>query len=395
MLRFVPDSWLDGLLRPLLLADPVAGLYAEIHAPDWRFAILVLLLLIAGFAHRRRTLLNGPQWRALIGLTGCFYLWTLVSGNGRYFFWGLLLVGPLVIVAARRLPVSQPLRNLVILGTLALQGWVVTMTYELNVWALRPWAQGPGLALSRHPLADQPAVFITVGAISHSILVPQMHQQSRWSNIGGQQELVPGMREYDRFQAMLASPLPKYGVIRAAKLVMTLDRQPTEEAWAVIRRAFVRYGLVPTSRPCIFLRTGLGGLPFELRSLNEQERGFWFCEIERTSSPIPRISIDEAQAPELDDVFVRIEQRCPHYFPAGNAVTRASDEGFARLYSRSDTAVAINHAGTVYFKNMRALNPTTLGTADEVRAGRFKLDCDRLPGRYVPPWSRGWGVDLE
>lgn len=395
MLRFVPDSWLDGLLRPLLLADPVAGLYAEIHAPDWRFAALALLLLIAGLAHRSRTLLEGPQWRALVGLTVCFYVWTFVSGNGRYFFWGLLFVGPLVIVAARRLPASRTMRNLVILGTLALQGWAVSMTYEPNVWALRPWAQGPGLALSRHPLADEPAVFITVGAISHSILVPQMHPQSRWSNIGGQLELLPGTRAYDRLQVLLSGPLPKYGVIRAAKLVMTDDRQPTEAAWAIIRRAFLRYGLAPTSRPCIFLRTHLGGLPFELRSLYEQERGFWFCEIERTSPSTSAGGVDEAQAPELDDVFARVEERCPLFFPAGNAVTRATGDGYTRLYSRSDTVISINHAGAVYFKNMRALNPTSLGMVDDLRAGRFKLDCDRLPGRYLPPWARGWGVDLE
>ena len=43
----MPDTWLDGLARPLLLADSVAGLYAEIQAPDWRFAALVLLLVIA------------------------------------------------------------------------------------------------------------------------------------------------------------------------------------------------------------------------------------------------------------------------------------------------------------------------------------------------------------
>jgi hypothetical protein len=100
-------------------------------------------------------------------------------------------------------------------------------------------------------------------------------------------------------------------------------------------------------------------------------------------------------APELNDVFARIEEHCPRYFPAGNALTRASDDGVARQYSHSDTTLSINHAGAVYFKNMRALNPTQLGTTSDIRAGRFRLDCDRLPGRYVPPWARSWGVDLE
>jgi hypothetical protein len=136
------------LLRPWLLADPVAGLYVEIHAPDWRFVLLSTGASDrCAMAHRKRTLLDGPQWRAVIGLTVCFYLWTLVSGNGRYYLWGLLLVGPLVIVAVRRLPATLAMRNTVILAALALQGWAAWMTYEPNVWALRPWAQGPGLEL--------------------------------------------------------------------------------------------------------------------------------------------------------------------------------------------------------------------------------------------------------
>ena len=209
MLRFVPDNWLDGLARPLLLADSAAGLYAEIQAPDWRFAALVLLLAIAALMHRSRSMLTGPQWRMLLGVAACMYVWTFVSGNGRYFFWGLVIVGPLVVAVATRLRSTLAMRNTVILGVLALQCWVVWATFQSNIWALRPWSHGPGLALEDTPLKRQPAVFITLGTISYSILVPQMHPQSRWTNLAGQLDLVPGMREFDRYQELIASPLPK------------------------------------------------------------------------------------------------------------------------------------------------------------------------------------------
>jgi hypothetical protein len=382
MLRFIPDTWLGVLLRPLLLADPVAGLYVEIHAPDWRFALLTLALLIAALAHHKRTVLDGPQWRALIGLMVCFYLWTLVSGNGRYYFWGLLLVGPLVVVAVRRLPATLAMRNTAILAALALQGWAVWMTYEPNVWALRPWAQGPGLELSSHKLAERPAVFVTVGAISHSVLVPLMHPQSRWTNIAGQQDMRPGTREFGQLHALLADPLPKYGVIRAARLVMTDDRQPTEAAWAVIRRAFERQGLAPTAAPCIFLRVKLGGLPFELRTLQANERGFWFCELTPSGPPRDAGADQHPIAPELDDVFARLEKHCPRFFPAGNALTRAGDEGVVRQYSQSDTTVSINQAGAVSFKNMRALNPTSAGY-DQRHPGRAPPARLRSPARAL------------
>ena len=387
MLRFVPDSWLDGLARPLLLADPVAGLYAEIQAPDWRFAALVLLFALAALMHRSRSMLSGPQWRTLLGLAASFYVWTFTSGNGRYFFWGLLVVGPLVVVVATRLRATRAMRNTLILGVLALQGWLVWATFEPNTWALRPSSHGPGLAMEDTHLKRQPAVFITVGAISYSILVPQMHPQSRWTNLAGQQDLAQGMREFARYQELMASPLPKYAVVRATKLVMTDEGQPIEHAWAVIRRALRGYGLEPAKGACTFVRADIAALPYEVITKGTLDSGFWFCPVRRMTTMADG---DDTQVhtPELNDVFAQIERRCPRMFPAGNAASRPADDGTSRLYSQSDTNVVVNHAGWVYFKHMRALNPNVLGKVEDVRAGRFVLDCERLPGRYIPPWVR-------
>ena len=387
MLRFVPDTWLDGLARPLLLADSVAGLYAEIQAPDWRFAALVLLLAVAALMYRSRSMLTGAQWRTLLGVAASFYAWTFASGNGRYFFWGLLVVGPLVVVAATRLRSTLAMRNTVILGVLGLQCWVVWSTFEPNTWALRPWGRGPGLALEDTPLKRQPAVFITIGAISYSILVPQMHPQSRWTNLAGQQDLVPGMREFDRYQELMTSPLPKYAVVRATKLVMTDERQPIEHAWAVIRRALGGYGLESAKGACAFVRADIAGLPYDVITESALESGFWFCPVQRTTT-MAAVDNNPVYAPELDDVFAQIERRCPRLLPEGNATSRPADDGTSRLYSQSDTNVVVNFAGWVYFKHMRALNPTVLGKAEDIRAGRFALDCERLPGRYSPPWDR-------
>lgn len=395
MLRFVPDTWLDGLLRPLLLADPAAGLYSETHAPDWRFAALLLALGVAGLwrgravadaSGRASALLTPAQWRAVLGLLLGFYLWTAVSGNARYFMWGLMLVGPLAVLAVCRLPLSRFLKNAALLLVVSVQGFSVWVTYEPNVWALRPWHRGPGLDMEPHPIAERPAVFLTIGAISHSILVPFMHPNSRWSNVSGQQDLVPGMLQYERLQALLDAPLPKYGVVRATRLVLTDDNQPTEQAWAIIRRAFLRQGLAPTGKPCSFVRAGVGGLPFEITNAKPMESGFWFCEIERVS--VAPEAMTGRYAPQFDDVFAQIERRCPRFFPENDALTRPSDEGVVRLYSRSDTTVYVTHSQEVFFKNMRSLNPTRVGTVAEVREGRFALECTRLPGRYVPPWAR-------
>jgi len=391
VIRFVPDHWADGLLRPLLLVDPVAGLYIELQAPDGRFAALSLLLLLVlalGLAgRRRRDLLEPWQWLLLLGFAACFYAWTFVSGNGRYFIWGLLLVGPLVVMVARQLKATLALRNTVILGLLGLQLWLVSMTFEANSWSLRPWTRGPGIALANTPLKDQPAVFVTIGTITHSILVPQLHPASRWTNVGGQHEFVPGTLEHRRFSELMASPLPKYAVVRASRLAMTPDQQPVEHAWVVIRRALGRSGLALQAPECTFVPSDMGGSRINFVSGPARDSGFWFCPILVTGQATaePR---DAPTAPDLDDVFAKIEQRCPRIFPQGNAQTRPNDEGVGRSYNHSDVGVVVNSLGYVYFKHMRALNPTVLGHVDEVRAGRFEIDCERIPGRYLPPWAR-------
>jgi len=235
-------------------------------------------------------------------------------------------------------------------------------------------------------LAKEPAVFLTIGAISHSILVPQFHRESRWTNVGGQQEIIEGMPEHPRLAALLENGLPTYAVFRAASLVRDDSGQPTLQAQGIVLRVLGRYRLAPDGSACTFVRTALAGLEYKVASPQQVAAGFMFCRVRRVDD-LPA-GLEAAVAPELDDVFARVETRCPRQFPAGNALTRPTDDGLARLYSQSDTAVVVHQGGSVYLKHMRALNPTVIGTVAEVRQGRFDIDCERLPGRYRPPWKR-------
>lgn len=387
MLRFIPDTWAEGLLRPFLLADSAAGLYSEIHAPDLRFAAMALLLAAALLGRRQLSMLEPAQWRLLLAVVTCFYVWTFVSGNGRYFFWGLLVVGPLVVLSARHLRVTRAMRNTLLLGVLTLQGLAASMTFEANVWGLRPWVQGPGLALEPTPVADKPAVFLTIGGISYSIVVPVMHPQSRWVNISGQQNLVPGMPEHALLQAMLDGPLPVKLMVRATHLVLGPEGQPLPQAEKVMQRHLSYQGLELSGEPCELVRTRLAALPFDLRGQPAEVQGFMFCPVKR-SARAPEVPATKPEAPEMDDVFSQVEQRCPRFFPAGNAHTRAMDGALIRHYSQSDTSLYVDDSGEVYFKYFRALNPTTIATIEQVRQGRFSIDCTTLPGRYMPPWAR-------
>jgi hypothetical protein len=318
----------------------------------------------------------------------CFYVWTVFSGTGRYFLWGLLFVGPLVVMVAQRVRASRAMRNALLLGLLALQGWMLTMTFEPNVWGLLPWRQGPGVALEPTKLKDQPAAFLTIGSISFSVLVPHMHLQSRWANIAGQQEWVPGMAEHARIQALLATHLPKYVVVRATRLVMDGEQQPIPEARGIIARALASQQLIMAGQGCQFVRAGIAGLPYDVVTDKPVDNGFWFCPV--TRAPVASVRTDlMAMVPdEIEAVFDQVERRCPKFFPPNQAKTRPTEEGFQRFYLYSDIALNIHLSSGVYFKHFRSLNPTILGPVDDVRRGDFTLDCAHIPGRYLPPWSR-------
>ncbi len=389
-MRFVPDTWYDAALRPLLMADPVNGMYVEIAAPDMRFAALALVLAVLVLRRRSLALLPRHQALALLALGVCFYVWTAVSGNGRYFIWGLLLVGPVLVMGVRQLPGTLALRNTIILGVLALQGVAFWLNFIPNVWSLRPWREGPGFALQAAPLRETPATFLTVGSISYSALVPQMHPLSRWSNITGQVEIRPGLREYPALRELLLSPGPKYMVARANGLVMGPDGQPLPKVWQSIEGVLSRQQLALVSRQCEYLRSGDAEQAFRRDATQAVEEGFWFCPVRLTGALPSHAAVQVAVpvAPEFDGVFAKLEQRCPRLFKPGTAVSHYVEGAVKRRYSAADISVYVDNSGDVYFKHDRALNPTIIGKIESVRGGLFVLACEEVPGRYIPPWRR-------
>jgi hypothetical protein len=132
----------------------------------------------------------------------------------------------------------------------------------------------------------------------------------------------------------------------------------------------------------------LAALPISTSPADEKsQKGFLFCPVERRALP-GGLAVQPPVAPEMDGVFEQVERRCPRFFPAGNARTRVAESGsVVRHYSESDTSLYIE-SGQVLFKNFRAFDPTPLASVEQVRRGDFTVDCQRLPGRYLPPWKR-------
>jgi hypothetical protein len=385
MIRFVPDDWLEGLLRPLLMMDPVAGVYFESHAPDLRFFAILALLMAAVAARRTWPPLTVQQQLAGLGLFAGLYLWTFVVGNGRYFVWGLLLVGPLSVAAAWLLPAAR-WRWLALLVLMGLQGLALRESVTADTWGLARW-QGREAAIEPSPVRQTPAVFLTISTISYSILVPRFHPESRWANIAGQHMITPDRPEYRHLQDLLASPLPMHVLAPTAPKLAAGETQPGAELRQLMAASLAPHALALTTAPCQLVRSRLNPGPPGPDAETVPQRGFWVCPVERAPG-IHAQAVQNDMAQRQADVFSQVEQRCPRFFPPGTGRYANVDTVATRAYGGADTRLYVEESGRVLYKHARALNPTVIGSVDEVRAGRFTLDCHKIDGRYQYPWNR-------
>lgn len=385
MLRFLPDSWLAWLLRPFLMADPSVGLYYEEAAPDWRFCALLAVLLISALAGWRLRAAGTEHRRLLLALFVTFYIWTAVSGNGRYFIVGLLAAGPLLVAAWQWLPGSRFLRWTLLTVFCFAQAFTVHSMIRPGGWYRVAWERGAAVPVDDNPIRHRPALFVTLTGISWSMLVPSFHPDSRWINIGGQIDITPVRPEYPKAQAMLRTTLPMYMLGPASQAEDgEPDPQPGEAMRDAISQALLEHGLALTGAPCEALRTRL--LPQGVASQKVQPPGaFWICPI-RHADP-QAVAAKASMGDPLADVFSRVEQHCPRFFPPGQAVSKRYNGHWMRYYLNSDTRLFVEDTGIVTYKYFRAIAPMTIGTIEEVRQGRLRLDCAHISGRYVPPWA--------
>lgn len=387
VLRFLPDGVLEGLLRPFLMIDPAGYVYVELMAPDWRLALVLVMLASGAVTGRIRGRLNQEQGKLFIGFLVCLYVWTFSIGNGRYFVAWLLITGPLLVLAARWLPGSTGFRWLALGLAFAVQGFALSTAYVGDNWGLARWVRGPGIDIEPSPLQNRPAVFLTISTLTYSIIVPRFDAQSRWANIAGQAEIRPGSKEYPRLMAMLNSDLPKYLVLPVPAQYGDAT-QPNAAAEDLMAQALVPYGLARTVANCEVTRSKLTPGSAPQQGQKSEFGGFWFCPVARLAQSTDRAYAPPVQGnPAVADIFARVEQRCSRFFPPGGGEERYSQGIAERHYSGTDTRLYIDSDGRVSYRYFRAMNPTAIGTVDEVRQGKFSIACDKLPGRYRAPWS--------
>jgi hypothetical protein len=400
--RFLPDSWLEALLRPIAMAAADANAYVEIMAPDFRFVfVLALLVLLAGLAwFRRRSLQAGtaesgsarPVFVLLALLAMTFVPWLATAGNGRYFMFGLLVVGPVCAGLARLLPVTRAMRLTLVVLMVAMQAFAVQQSAPWRAWTLVSWKQAPYLAVDLPPDARaQPATYITLSAITYSLLAPQFHPGSHWINLHNAPAPDSGTADGRRTEAFLSKADPAHLMLLTPVVagMLTPQRLPDARVAEVMDGQLARYRLA-LRRPqaCRFLAApALADIALGAKTQEERARsGFWLCTLTRLDAgATPKTS----RGTRYDAVFKALESQCPRFFPAGgDAGSLTLPNGEVRSYQQAEMKAYVYDSGEVTYKYYRALNAVRVGKVDDVLAGRSRLDCDRIRGRSGLPWDR-------
>lgn len=394
MIRFEPDTWRDALLRPLAMIAPNAGVYVEIHAPDWRFVVAIVLGAVAIAANWRRIGQRSTMAAVTAWLVAAFAVWLATSGNGRYFIPGLLVIGPVCLALAYRLPGSRSLRMTAALVAVGLQLFAVSSVTPWRSWGWAPWRDGTYFPVQLDEQArTQPATYVTVSNISYSLIAPQFPAESRWINIS----TLPDVSDVNSIDMQRAQKIIKESkslqfTAPSRPDFMDAARNPSPELATEIDR-MLNGQLLALKRPlsCRLLPSqGMASIALkDIGTASPQtlaKMGFWVCDLQY---PVARVEPPAAQQHTVADAaFAQVEKQCPRFFLPGQVgATPIEDDGWMRTYAQSDLRLFLLKDGVVYYKYGRALNMVRLGEAEAIRKGAA-VDCNHIRGRTGLPWER-------
>ena len=398
--RFVPGSVGDALWRPFAMIDPAPMVHEELSAPDPRYAILILLLIlfIARSAWRRfdhassspnnlRLSESSRVLAALGGALGVYWiLWLQLSGNSRYVLTMACVAAAIIVGLLFRLFDSRPkVRNYILVIILATQAIQLYLGAEYR-WNGAPWG-GPWFDVSMpEKLKKEPDLYLTLGVQSNSFIAPFVAKDSGFVNFAGGFTLDPDGANGSHVKALIRRFSPNVRVVfRGATQYKNaeLHAPPAPE----VDDALQRFGLRVDLRECATIT--IHGLPSEIEiryatsvpqeAQNRETTYLVTCRvIADTRDPSEML----ARLRAVDVVFDRIEDSCPALFKPRRLVTVHEGPVWRRLYGSSDISAWISRGRVKVADVIRPDGIIDIGAESDWAKAPLRLDCGRRNGAY-------------
>lgn len=389
MIRFIPDTLAEAVLRPLAMAAPNSGVYVEIMAPDLRFVFVVCAALIVGLSIFRR---QAVERTAIMPLTIfgviTFSLWIATSGNGRYFIPGLILVGPLLVGWIYKANLSRSMKLTLAGLMLAVQGWAVWQTAPWDTWSQTAWVAPTGFQISIDERAKtESATYITLKVPTYSIIAPQFSHQAQWINF----DAFQGQRQpadEDKIRHLLSGS-PQIRLIAPAEfpqaqsgfdaaLLSAFNRRLQIEGLSIEQTSDCRMLWSTSIRPRVPIRLVREHDVVELGPV-----GFWICSLKYDASA----ARPSAKMPELlGSLVAQIEQSCPRFFPPGHGQNTVLQDMTIVSYPSSDMKLYAHNNGEISYLYYRASGPVQIASKGILR-GDTKAWCENIQGRSGALWK--------
>jgi len=257
-------------------------------------------------------------------------------------------------------------------------------------WAGSAWQQEYVSAVLPPEVTQRPVTFVAMDGQSASWLSAFAHPGSRFANPGGPSLRAAPGKSSDRFGSILGQSSDIVAVIRF-NYVESETRKPFPSTPGNQEIASTLMGLQVDPSSCVtgrlveeqpertaeFVRAGV---KVQLTGL----QGFFFCP----ATYAPGIN----RAPPLDPLreaaLNKIEEMCPRQYPPGSSHTYCANKMCKRIYSASDTELAITPDGAVTARHYGAVQQPFLGNVSELSRDASNVQCHESLGQYAP-WSPG------
>ena len=399
-LRFIPSTLAEALWRPFAMIDPVTMVHEEMSAPDPRYAILsiFLVVLVYRWLWRRRRLSSGPPLspadgapsRTLAalscGLAVDWLAWLVGSGNSRYFLPMSSVAAVILVAILFRLFASRPkTRNYILVGILGVQGVQLWMGADYR-WNQVPWNDHWIDVTVPASLASEPNLYLTIGGMTNSFLAPYLAPDSGLINISGGYTLSSDGANRSHIDSLLHRFAPNVRVLIRGERLYRKDelRMPNR---AQIDEALRPFSLRVDPGDCATIT--VHGLPPELeftvansRPQVPQSRDTTYLVSCLVAPDKADYSAQMSAHRNLDLVLDRLEDACPALFQPSRPHTEYSGDGGLRRYMNTDIAAWVSHGWVKFLQPSIAGDMGYLGQESAWIKAPIQLQCGRSNGRY-------------